>query len=71
MNNMKRSMKLQDCGCGGTPQVKYVINDIIEYVVICTACRSQTPVCESVKEAVALWNQTYCCAPTPYEMVSA
>ena len=64
-------MKLQDCACGGIPQVKYVINDIIEYVVICTVCHNQTPVCVSVKEAVTLWNQTYCCALSPFEMLSA
>ena len=64
-------MKLQDCDCGGTAQVTYNIDDNSEFVVGCATCGNQTPVCESLSEAVTLWNQTYCCALTPSEMVSA
>lgn len=67
---MKRAMKLHDCDCGGIPQVTYEINDNIEYVVVCAACGNQTPVCESLREAVALWNQTYSRALPPYEVES-
>ena len=63
-------MKLHDCDCGGIPQVTYATNDNIEYVVVCAACGNQTPICESLREAVALWNQTYSRALAPYEIVS-
>ena len=64
-------MKLQDCDCGGTAQVTYNIDDNAEFVVGCAACGNQTPVCESLNEAVSLWNQIYCCALPPSEIVPA
>jgi hypothetical protein len=64
-------MKLQDCDCGGTAQVTYDLDDNAEFVVGCAACGNQTPVCESLKEAVSLWNQIYCCALPPSEITSA
>ena len=64
-------MKLHDCGCGEIPKVKFVINDTIEYVVICSACRIQTPICASLREAVTLWNQTYSRALPPHVVESA
>ena len=60
-------MKLQDCDCGGVPQVTYEINDHNDFVVGCAACGNQTPSCETLREAVLLWNQIYCCALPPYE----
>ncbi len=60
-------MKLQDCDCGGIPEVTYNINGNSEFVVGCTACGNQTPICESLREAVSLWNQIYCCALPSYE----
>ena len=63
-------MKLKDCECGGIPEATYNINDNTEFVIGCTACGNQTPVCESLREAVTLWNQTYCCALPSYEMES-
>jgi hypothetical protein len=61
-------MKLKDCDCGGVPQVTYIFNDNIEFVVGCTVCGNQTPTCENLREAVDLWNKTYCCALPSYEM---
>lgn len=63
-------MKLKDCDCGGIPQVAYNINDDSEYFVGCTVCDNQTPACESLMEAVLLWNLTYCCTLTAYEVES-
>ena len=60
-------MKLKDCDCGGIPEVTYNIDGNSESVVVCEACGNQTPVCETLEEAVALWNQTYCCTLSPYE----
>ena len=60
-------MKLQDCFCGGIPQVTYNINNNIEFAVVCETCGNQTPACEGLKEAVDIWNQTYCCVLTAYE----
>ena len=64
-------MKLKDCDCGGIPLVTYNINDDSEYFVKCTVCDNQTPICENLIEAVLLWNLTYCCSLTTYEMESA
>jgi hypothetical protein len=63
-------MRLEDCDCGGIPQVTYNIIDDSEYFVGCTVCDNQTPVCESLMEAVLLWNRTYCCTLTTYEVES-
>ena len=63
-------MKLKDCDCGGIPEVAYNINDNAEFAVICTACGNQTPVCGSLREAIILWNKTYCRSLKQYEMVS-
>lgn len=64
-------MKLKDCACGGIPEVTYNIDGNCESVVVCDACGNKTPVCETLEEAVALWNKAYCCILTPYEMESA
>ena len=69
--NTNRAMKLQDCSCGGIPQVTYNINDNLEFSVVCETCGNQTPVCESLREAVVIWNKTYCRALNPYEIASA
>ena len=60
-------MKLKDCDCGGIAQVTYEINEHNEFVIGCTVCGNQTPICESLREAVSLWNQIYYCALPPYE----
>lgn len=64
-------MKLKDCDCGGIPEVSCNLDDKIEFAIACVACGKQTPVCGNLKEAVTLWNQTYCCVPHAYEMESA
>ena len=64
-------MKLYDCDCGGIPQVIYEISNKLKYAVICESCGNQTPVCKTVREAVALWNQTYYRALPSYEIKSA
>lgn len=63
-------MKLHDCDCGGIPRVTYETNDNIAYAVVCAACGNQTPICESLREAVAHWNQIYCRALPPFEVES-
>jgi len=60
-------MKLQDCDCGGTAQVTYEINGDNNVVVGCTVCGNRTPICESLIEAVSLWNRIYCYALSSYE----
>jgi hypothetical protein len=60
-------MKLKDCDCGGIAQVTYEINEHNFFVIGCTVCGNQTPICESLREAVSLWNQIYYCALPPYE----
>jgi hypothetical protein len=64
------TMKLKDCDCGRIPQVNYNINGDSEYAVVCSACGNQTPVCETISEAVSLWNQIYCCPLTLHETES-
>ena len=64
-------MKLKDCGCGGVPQVTYNVDDEFEFAVICEACGNQTPVCDNLKEAVALWNLIYFRALPSYAMEPA
>ena len=61
-------MKLQECDCGGAPQVTYKINEHSDFVVECTFCGNQTPMCESLVEAVSLWNQIYYCTFPPCEI---
>ena len=60
-------MKLQDCDCGGIAQVTYEINEHSNFVVGCTVCDNRTPICESLREAVSLWNQIYYFASPSYE----
>jgi hypothetical protein len=60
-------MKLQDCCCGGMPQVTFNINEHSDFVVACANCDNSTPKCESLSEAVSLWNQIYYCALPSYE----
>ena len=54
-------MRLNDCDCGGIPEVTYEIYDHNDYVISCTACENKTPMCESLREAAELWNETYGC----------
>jgi hypothetical protein len=61
-------MKLHDCGCGGIPQVSYSMKNDLEFTVVCTACGNQTPTCDSLREAIILWNQFYCRALTLHEV---
>ena len=63
-------MKLRDCDCGGIPEVVNNFNDNKEFVIACHACGNQTPICDSLREAIILWNQTYCRSLKRYEMVS-
>jgi hypothetical protein len=60
-------MKLQDCDCGSMAQVTYEINEHNDFVIGCTVCDNRTPICESLIEAVSLWNQIYCYALPSYE----
>ena len=60
-------MKLKDCCCGNIAQVTYEINEHSEFVIGCTVCDNRTPACESLMEAVLLWNQIYYYAFPPYE----
>jgi hypothetical protein len=60
-------MKLEDCDCGGIPQVTYKINFHKEFVARCPTCGNKTAACESLIEAVVLWNQIYCCDLLKYE----
>jgi hypothetical protein len=60
-------MKLKECGCGCLAQVTYKINEHNNFVVGCTVCDNRTPICESLIEAVSLWNQIYWYALPPYE----
>ena len=60
-------MKLQECDCGGIAQVTYKINEHNDFVVGCTVCDNRTPACESLMEAVLLWNQIYFSALPSYE----
>ena len=64
-------MKLQDCDCGGIPEVTYKINEHSDFAIACTNCDNSTPKCDSLSEAVSLWNQIYCCALPPYEIETA
>jgi hypothetical protein len=45
--------------------------DNFEFVVFCAACGNQTPVCESLREAVSLWHQIYCGVLPPNETAHA
>ena len=64
------NMKLKDCDCGGIPEITYSLDDNIEFVVVYTVCGNQTPGCESLREAVTLWNHIYCNAFYSHEMES-
>ena len=54
-------MRLNDCDCGGIPEVTYEIDDHNDYVIGCTVCENKTPMCESLRKAANLWNETYGC----------
>jgi hypothetical protein len=60
-------MKPRDCGCGCIAQVTYEINEHNNFVVGCSVCDNRTPTCESLLEAVSLWNLIYCIAFSTYE----
>ena len=60
-------MKLKNCSCGCIAQVTYAINDHNEFVIGCSVCDNTTPACESLMEAVSLWNHIYCWATPLYE----
>jgi hypothetical protein len=64
-------MKLHDCDCGGIPEVTYKIDEHSNFVVGCTVCGNRTPMCDSLTEAISLWNQIYCCVLPPYEIETA
>ena len=64
-------MKLHDCDCGGIPEVTYKIDEHSDFVVGCTVCGNRTPMCDSLTEAISLWNQIYCCALPHYEIETA
>jgi len=51
-------MKLNDCNCGGIPEVTFDINDENEFVICCSACEKETPACDSLREAAKQWNET-------------
>ena len=57
----KEKMKLNDCNCGGIPEVTFGINDENEFVICCSACEKKTPTCDSIREAANLWNETCGC----------
>ena len=42
-----------------------------DFVVGCIVCDNRTPMCDSLTEAISLWNQIYCCALPPYEIETA
>jgi hypothetical protein len=52
-------MKLNDCGCGGSPQVVYTFDPHIQFAVSCPVCGNTTPDFKDLKEAVKKWNT--CC----------
>ena len=60
-------MKLQNCCCGGLPEVTCKINRHNDFVIACANCDNSTPKCDRLGEAVSLWNQVYYCALPPYE----
>jgi len=60
-------MKLRDCDCGCIAQVTYEINEHNKFVVGCTICDNQTPVCDNLMAAVSMWNHIYCYASPSYE----
>ena len=60
-------MKLQDCDCGGIPQVTYEINEHNDFVIGCTVCDNRTPSFDTLMESVILWNGIYCRALPYYE----
>lgn len=68
---MKPAMNLNDCNCGGIPQVTYEINGTINYGVVCAACGNQTPDRGALKDAVDLWNQIYCLASPPHSQMGS
>jgi len=69
--NIIRTMKLHDCGCGGIPQVSYGMNNNLEFTVVCEACGNQTPICEDLTDAIAIWNRTYRHVLPPFALESA
>jgi hypothetical protein len=60
-------MKLQDCDCGCIAQFTYEINEHNSIVVGCTVCDNRTPMCESLIEAISLWNKIYCYTVPSFE----
>ena len=64
-------MKLKNCSCGCIAQVTYAINDHNEFVIGCSVCDNRTPVCDSLTEAVSMWNLVYCHAFPTYEVEPA
>jgi hypothetical protein len=60
-------MKLKDCGCGCIAQVTYEIDEHNNFVIGCTACDNSTPICDSLSEAVSMWNLIYYHVFSSYE----
>jgi len=54
-------MRLNDCDCGGIPEVTYEIDDHCEYTICCTACGKTIPVCDNLRDAANLWNESCGC----------
>jgi hypothetical protein len=54
------NMKLQDCGCGGTPHVTMNIDDKNLFIVSCPVCGSSTLGYDTLRNAQLIWN-TWCC----------
>ena len=51
-------MKLNDCDCGGIPEVTHEIDEQSDYMICCTACEKKTQACDSIREAANLWNES-------------
>ena len=54
------NMKLQDCGCGGTPHVTVNMEDKNLFIVSCPVCGSSTHGYDTLRNAQLIWN-TWCC----------
>ena len=54
------NMKLQDCGCGGSPHVTVHMEDKNLFHVSCPVCGSSTHGYDTLRNAQLIWN-TWCC----------
>ena len=53
------NMKLQDCGCGGSPHVTVHMEDKNLFIVSCPVCGSSTHGYDTLRNAQLIWN-TWC-----------